>query len=410
MKKISATLFFTVLWRGVCQALGWFLNKASLLIGRVLLLFGYQRGGKFAQCVWGLFATSAAVVMACAAIAVVVGTGEELYHWYSDQYVGCEENNCYANCNVYGDIYYHDHEDGKGYVNNIRTGKKLVRNVAWIREPEGKDSLVAFYNGVKCGYFSKHTGEVVIAPKYKIVWNFSEGLAGIVEDRYVKFIDGTGKVVIDMKMAYDSDMSDLVFHSGYCVIGSSDDLYGLIDHTGTFVLPQEYDRILLCHELDLWLVEKGKESAVYDKELKAVIPFMECSIGFDEEEATITMTMPDHTKREYRPDGQLINDFYIDSVRKLEYEKDEILYQTRTHDDDGSEYAVPFVESFHPKATARLRAYVAGDGYEGLMTADGRKVTMPLYWEIEALDSDLYLCSTKNGDKVIVNGKGEMVK
>ena len=67
-------------------------------------------------------------------------------------------------------------------------------------------------------------------------------------------------------------------------------------------------------------------------------------------------------------------------------------------------------ESYHPKATARLRAYVAGDGYEGLMTADGRKVTMPLYWEIEALDHDLYLCASKNGDKVIVNGKGEIVK
>ena len=43
------------------------------------------------------------------------------------------------------------------------------------------------------------------------------------------------------------------------------------------------------------------------------------------------------------------------------------------------------------------------------MTADGRKVTMPLYWEIEALDQDLYLCASKDGDKVIVNGKGEIV-
>ena len=42
--------------------------------------------------------------------------------------------------------------------------------------------------------------------------------------------------------------------------------------------------------------------------------------------------------------------------------------------------------------------------------ADGHKVTMPLYWEIEALDHDLYLCATKNGDKVIVNGKGEIVR
>ena len=61
-------------------------------------------------------------------------------------------------------------------------------------------------------------------------------------------------------------------------------------------------------------------------------------------------------------------------------------------------------------ATARLRAYTAGDGYEGLMTADGHPVTMPLYKEITALDYDLYLCSSLNYDKVTVNGKGEIVR
>lgn len=109
-------------------------------------------------------------------------------------------------------------------------------------------------------------------------------------------------------------------------------------------------------------------------------------------------------------EGKLINDFYITDVRTLEYEKDEILYRTQTHDEYGEEYAVPFVESYHPQATARLRAYVAGDGYEGLMTAEGHVVTMPLYWDIKALDHDLYLCTSTNDDKVIVNGKGEIVK
>ena len=47
MKKVSAKVFFTVVWKGVCQALGWFFG-----------LFGYKRDGKFAKCVWGLFATS----------------------------------------------------------------------------------------------------------------------------------------------------------------------------------------------------------------------------------------------------------------------------------------------------------------------------------------------------------------
>ena len=108
--------------------------------------------------------------------------------------------------------------------------------------------------------------------------------------------------------------------------------------------------------------------------------------------------------------GKFINDFYISSVRMSEYEKEEIIYRDNVVNKVDDELTEILEESYHPHATARLRAYVAGEGYEGLMAADGRKVTMPLYWEIEALDHDLYLCASKNGDKVIVNGKGEIVR
>ena len=53
MKKVSARMFFSVVWMGICQAMGWFFG-----------LFGYNRDGKFAKCVWGLFSVSAAIVMA----------------------------------------------------------------------------------------------------------------------------------------------------------------------------------------------------------------------------------------------------------------------------------------------------------------------------------------------------------
>ena len=61
------------------------------------------------------------------------------------------------------------------------------------------------------------------------------------------------------------------------------------------------------------------------------------------------------------------------------------------------------------KGIANLRAYDV-EGYEGLMTADGRIVTMPLYHYIEAIGPDLYLCTTNGGNKVLVNGNGEMVR
>ena len=398
MKKVSAELFFTVLWRGICQC-----------AGSVMSIFGYKKDGKFARVVWGLFATSAAVITTIVAIALICVVGEEVYNWYERQHFSCDEPYCYENTFVSRDIYFHNHDDGKGYIYNIRTGEKYLKHVAWIAKPTDKDSLICFSDGKKRGYFSKNTGKVVIEPKYSHAWIFSEGLASVEENGYIKFIDGTGKVVIDKKMAYIPEMEGYVFHGGYCVVDTDDgEQSGLMDKEGNIVLPMEYSSIHPTNDFKLWRLRKGEEMAVLDSELKPVLPLTECSIYIGE--GTIDVTLPDHTMRKYDMEGNLIHDFYISSVRTLEYEKDEVLYRTRTHDDDGDEYAVPFVESYHPQATARLRAYVAGDGYEGLMTADGHKVTMPLYWDIVALDQDLYLCSSRNGDKLIVNGKGEIVK
>lgn len=397
MKKISSKVFFTVMWGGLCQALGWFFG-----------LFGYKRDGKFAKCVWGLFATSGSIVMTLFALALICCIGESVYNrWFRNHY--CDDEYCYHSEYVNRDIYFHNTEDGKGYIYNKRTGEKLIKHIAWIAKPTDKDSLICFSDGKKRGYFSKNTGKVVIEPKYSHAWIFSDGLASVEEDGYIKFIDGTGKIVIDKKMAYIPDMEGYVFHGGYCVVDTDDgEQCGLMDKKGDIVLPLEYSTIHPSNDFKYWSLQKGEEMAVLDSNLKPILPLSECSIYIGD--GTIDVTMPDHTMRKYDMQGSLINDFYVCSVRTLEYEKDEILYRTRTHDDDGSEYAVPFVESYHPIATARLRAYVAGEGYEGLMTADGHVVMMPLYKDIEALDHDLYLCTSTNYDKIIVNGKGEIVK
>ena len=120
MKQISARVFFTVLWRGVCQALGWFFG-----------LFGYKRDGKFAKCVWGLFATSGAIVMAFFALAIVCAGVDVVYdRYYKPHY--CDDEYCYHSEYINRDIYFHNTEDGKGYIYNKRTGEKLIRHIAWI--------------------------------------------------------------------------------------------------------------------------------------------------------------------------------------------------------------------------------------------------------------------------------------
>ena len=402
MKKVSTKEFFTVLWRGVCQALGWFFG-----------LFGYKRDGKFAKCVWGLFATSAAFIVTIIAITMVYMVGKDIIRWYDEQHLNCTDPACWASTSINSDIFFHDSGDGKGYIFDKCTGKKLIKHVDWIAKPTTSDSLICFSNGKKRGYFSKNTGRLVIEPKYDHAWIFSEGLASVDEDGYIKFIDAKGNVVIDKQMPYFPDMNGYVFHGGYCVVETNDgERCGLMDKSGKIVLPLEFCSISPTNDFKLWRVWKENEVAVFDKELKPILPFMQCSTYIHD--GTIDVTMPDHTMRKFDMQGNLINDFYISSICQLEYDKDEIVYKGNTQNncnDDEDEYEYYEDEGYyHPKGTARLRSYVAGDGYEGLMTAGGHVVTMPLYDDISAIDYGLYLCTVTNGDKVIVNGKGEIVK
>lgn len=397
MKKVSANLFFTVLWRCVCQAFGWFFG-----------LFGYKRDGSFAKCVWGLFALSASVITAFVALVIVCKFSGLIYDRYISEH-HCEGVDCFFSEYVGRNVYFHNTMDGKGYIYNSLTGEKTLKNVEWIAKPLGKDSLVCFSNGKKRGYFSKNTGEVVVEAKYNHAWVFSEGLASVEEDGVINFIDSSGKVVLDLRFPYFNGMDGYVFHDGYCIVyGDGLDAFGLIDKTGKTTLPCLYSSISPTDEQGLWCLRKGKEMAVVDKQLQPVIPFAECDINVNF--GTINVTMPDHTIRKYNLKGELINDFYVSNICMLEYEKDEIVYRKDIVNKVDDEITEILEESYHPKATAHLRAYTAGDGYMGLITAEGHMVTMPLYHEIEAINYDLYLCTSTNYDKVIVNGKGEIVK
>ena len=394
MKKVSSKLFFAVLWMGVCQMLGWFFG-----------LFGYKTDGKFAKLVWGVFATSAAVVAAIFAIVLVTSLGNNIYDkHFKEAY--CFDPDCNNSEFLAKNIYYHDISDGRGYVFNSDTGEKTLRHVSWIAKPEGEDSLICFCDGKKRGYFSKYSGKVVIPAKYDHAWVFSEGLASVVDHGSVFFIDGNGQVVIDNVTIYIPGMDGLFFHDGYCIVGDSPEFTSMIDKKGNIVL-QEYGCITKAN-YGLWTMKRDGKTAVYDKDLRMIIPLTDCSVWIGE--GVINMTMnDDHTMRKYDLQGGLINDFYIASVRTLEYDKDEILYR-KVNNEEYADDNIPDVEAYHPVATARMRAYVAGDGYEGLMNADGHVVTMPLYKDISAIGYDLYLCEVSNGDHVIVNGKGEIKK
>lgn len=400
MKKISARLYFSVLGRGMYQVAQWVVN-----------LFWNKKNGIIAKFMWAILGTSAAVVMALLAIAFIVSLCDTYYGKYYKE-AHCYDPDCIHSEFLGKNIYYHNIDDGRGYVFNSKTEEKILRHVTWISKPKDNDSLICFCDGKKRGYFSKNSGKVVIPAKYNHAWVFSDGLASVDDNGTINFIDGTGQVVIDNVAPYVPKMDGLFFYGGYCVVDDNcGEITNLIDKNGKIVLPQEYSSIQSVPDCGLWIVRKGKLQGVYDKDFRVLIPLSDCSVWV--QEGTIRQTLPNHTVRNYSLSGELMSDFYVAHVRMLEYAKDEILYrrvQAEEFDDNDKLVNIPQYETYHPTATARLRAYVAGDLYEGLMTADGHVVTMPLYKDIEAIGPDLYLCETTNDDRLILNGKGEIVK
>ena len=82
MKRVSAKLFFSVMWKGVCQSMEWFFG-----------LFGYKKDGLYAWCLWRLFATCTSIVLGILAVVFVYSLCDTVYDkYYKDTH--CYDPDC----------------------------------------------------------------------------------------------------------------------------------------------------------------------------------------------------------------------------------------------------------------------------------------------------------------------------
>lgn len=363
-------------------------------------LFGYGRRERMAKVVWAVFAVSVTICVAVHALRLVLGVVQSYRYDYRYEQRKIREGGQYVS-DVIG--YATDFNREHGFIFDKRTGKKLLKGIEWIALPRGNDSLVCYSDGKLRGYFNANDGKVIIKPKYRHAWVFSDGLAAVEENGLIKFIDAAGNVVLDNGMTYDRPGRGYVFRNGYMVAESKENgLYGLMDKSGSWAIPAEYTSISVSDDNAFWRMNKGDSAAVLDKDLNMVIPFMEGRIDFDGQ--SVTATLADHSVRKYDLKGNLINDFCIYDVRPLLYKTDKC-YCEEEGMIELSEYIIDDL-----LLCARLRYYVAGDDYCGLMTPEGHIVTMPIYKDIKAIGPDTYLCDKGDSCYVVVDGNGERVR
>ena len=278
------------------------------------------------------------------------------------------------------EIHYFNRGENKLF--NRETNSYTLEGIEWVSNTFGDDSLVVYsdtyryYTTSKRGYLNINTGEVVIpATEYSRAWLFSDGVAAVVKEGKVGFIDRENNVVIPFKFDYDPMTEELwnfgyMFYDGYSIMTNSEGLFGLIDKSGEWVVEPQYERIEGTDE-------RGWRK-VYNNGLYGIITNDGCMI-YSPEYKSITI-MDDNTLilekegRRWREDerGNVVVPLLYDDCHHLCY------YVYVPEEDDYKEFLSPYL------------LYTIGDK-SGVMVRDTGEVLSPaVYGDISVVGKDRF--------------------
>lgn len=394
--------FIFLFWRGltgiIATAIEWIINP-----------FCMKNNSKKRSLIYRFVETGLAICVFLFALSILLSMGRKCWRIIDYALFQPEYVDRYDNQELSRYITYHEDEYGRsGYIFN-KDKKILLKGIAWIAMPLGEDSLVCYSDGQKRGYFNMYTGQVSIKPTYSHAYIFSENLASVDDNGWIKFIDPAGRIVIDNHIPYRPYMDGYVFHNGHCAVHNDKlDKLGLIDKQGKWALQPEYTSIEPADSF--WIVSKGKENSVLNANLETILPFMNADFCINNN--VISAEMSDHTIRTYSLTGEIIEDFYISDVTQLYYDTNEIFYSsTKNYDEEGNLVSETVNDNLSSQsAIAHCRRYQAEYGWFGLMSPNGHVITPPSYSDILAIGPDLYLCKTEYEHGIIMDGKGNRVK
>ena len=120
-------------------------------------------------------------------------------------------------------------------------------------------------NGGKWGFINAASGEILISPIYNYAWDFSEGLARVVQNYKYGFIDREGKTIAPCIYKRADDFSEGFAHV------KQNNKWGFIDREGKTIAPCIYDSIGFFSE-GLARVEQNGKWGYIDREGKTIAP------------------------------------------------------------------------------------------------------------------------------------------
>ena len=314
------------------------------------------------------------------------------YDYYDSEYGRCYWRDESFSTNV----KVHAFNDYRYRLYNERTAQYTTPRINWVSDTADNDSLAVYALPNKRGYINTKNGEIVIDAMlndYKKAWVFSEGVAAVMKDGKIGFINTKNEVIIPFLFDYSSKckMWDFgyLFHNGYCIMTDKDGLLGLIDRIGKWVVEPAYDEIWAPHPSGYRIIVKDGKHGVLDSMCNVVYP---AEYGYIDVLHDGFVLTKGGKKWQVDFEGNVVHPFMFNGTYYLNY-------------------PIGYNESGDIEfAFAEYLKYEIMNRYGIMNRITGKPITPALYSEINMLSKDLFEVQDPEGrDWYLVDTNGNFV-
>lgn len=298
--------------------------------------------------------------------------------------------------NLSENIQVYHFRDNKYRVYNEAADKYTTKRLDWVSDTPPNDSLAVYAIANKRGYINAKNGEIVIDAErnnYRKAWIFSEGVAAVLKDNKIGFINADNETVIPFNFNYTNNSERLeihhVFHNGCCVMSGNNGNFGLIDKSGNWIIYPDYKGIWSPRENGYRVLLKDDRYGVMDSTCNVTIPCEYSYIEIVDDGIVLAK------------EGRMWKvDFEGNTTQPLIFNNTNNLSYPNTYNEDGD-------------ITYTLSDFVKYEilNHYGIMNrVTGESITPAIYWDINMLSKDLFeVQDPKSGGWYLVDTKGNVV-
>lgn len=279
-------------------------------------------------------------------------------------------------------------------VYNTVTKKYTTPRLDWVAYARENDSLTVFSYKGKRGFLNVNDGRIVIEGQYDNAWVFSEGLAAVVKNGKIGFINARNEVVLPFQYDYSNRNGkaiDYLFRDGYCTMTDSRGACGLIDKEGNWVIEPQYDCIWTPHGAGYRIVKDGDKYGLLNPKFQFAYPIEYDYIEFAAENAGVLLSQ-NGRKWQVDFDGTITRPLVMD----LTY----WMYVPGIYDEEGKLTEL-----------SDYLEYRINDRVGVLRRKTGEIVIPAIYEAINMLSVSLFAAQLREeGDWILIDGNGKMVE